>query len=79
MKADYTYCLNNGSCLHRLGCNRYLGNYSDNEVHELYTNHPYISHTDESQCLPDYLDVNNDNSFQLFDRFRYSDGTAFNR
>ena len=77
MKNDYVYCVNNGSCIHRRGCRRWIGNYTDREVHELYTKNRFVNEVDESKCIPDYSDVNCDNSFIMLDRFRFSDGTEF--
>ena len=75
MKNDYTYCLNSESCIHRRGCRRWVGNYSledENKIKAIYN-----LKVDESKCIPNYSDVNCDNSFRLLDRFRFSDGTEF--
>jgi len=75
MKTDYTYCINeDSSCVHRRGCVRWLGNYSDEEVKELYTKSRFIEEVEEDRCIPNYKDANCENNFHFLDRFRYSDG-----
>ena len=75
MKYNYTYCLNGGSCIHRRGCRRWVGNYSLEDENKIKA----MSNlkVDESKCVPNYSDVNCDNSFGMLDRFRFSDGTKF--
>lgn len=74
MKKDYSYCVNETDCIHRRGCKRWLGNYSDKEVKELYTENRFVNEIDHSQCIPDYKDVDCENDFQFLDRFRSSTG-----
>jgi len=77
MKTDYTYCLNKNTCIHRRGCKRWVGNYTDKEVKELYTLVQFVEEVDETKCIPNYEDVNCDNCFNFLDRFRLSDGSEF--
>jgi len=76
MNFDYTYCLNEDTCIHRRGCKRWIGNYSNDEAKEL-SNSKRDSYIDDKECLPDYNDIDNDNGFKLLDRFRLSDGNPF--
>lgn len=77
MKNDYAYCQNKDTCIHRRGCTRWVGNYSDEEVHEFYTENRSIEEIDESKCIPNYKDVDCENMFDFLDRFRLSDGRPF--
>jgi hypothetical protein len=75
MNNDYTYCLNKDeTCIHRRGCKRWVGNYSDDEVRELYTENRFVSEVDETKCIPNYKDEYCENNFEFLDRFRMSDG-----
>ena len=69
MKTDYTYCLNQDTCIHRRGCRRWVGNYSNEQAKELANScrDEYIVDKDcmESEPMP----------FALLDRFRGSDGS----
>lgn len=67
MKTDYTYCLNQDTCIHRKGCKRWVGNYPDEEVKEL-------SNTGRDEYIDDSLCLDIDDKFNLLDRFRLSDG-----
>ena len=74
-KNDYIYCLNSGSCIHRRGCRRWVGNYSfedENKIKAMLN-----LKVNESGCISNFSDVNCDNSFIMLDRFRFSDGTEF--
>jgi hypothetical protein len=77
MKTDYTYCANEDTCLHRRACLRWLGNYSDEEVKELYTENSFVDEVDDTKCVPNYKDINCTNDFHFLDRFRLSDGSEF--
>ncbi len=72
MKTDYAYCLNEGTCIHRFGCRRHLGNYKEQEIKALVATgrDQYINDED---CLPDYSNTDfPDNNYELLDRFRSS-------
>lgn len=75
MNIDYTYCLNEATCIHRRGCKRWVGNYSDDEAKELYTSSRFIDEIDENKCIPSYNDEECENDFHFLDRFRLSDGS----
>jgi len=77
MNKDYTYCANENTCIHRRGCKRWVGNYPDDEVKELYTEDRFVNEIDETKCIPDYSDVNCTNDFGMLDRFRLSTGESF--
>ena len=74
MKNGYVYCQNKDTCLHRFGCRRFIGNYEDEAVKEMQES-GRDSYIDDKDCLPDYSDINNENGFELLDRFRLSDGS----
>ena len=76
MNRDYAYCLNKGSCIHRRGCKRWIGNYSDKEVHKLYTEDRFVSEVNDTLCIPNYKDKDCTNDFGFLDRFRNSDGST---
>jgi hypothetical protein len=73
MNKDYLYCINQNTCIHRRGCKRWIGNYTDEEaIEEADRNiHGYVN---EKHCVPDYQDENCENSFDFLDRFRSSTG-----
>ena len=75
LNLNYSYCLNEKSCIHRRGCGRNLINYTGTQVKELYTNSRFIDEIDDKKCVPDYKDINCKNDFQHLDRFRLSDGS----
>jgi len=78
LKSDYTYCINKKeNCIHRRGCRHWIGNYTDDEVKELYTESRFVSEVDESKCIPNYKDAECENAFNFLDRFRYSNGKPF--
>ena len=72
MNKDYTYCLST-DCLHRRGCKRSVGNYTDAEVHKLYTDNRFVSEIDHTKCIPNLQDINCTNNYGMLDRFRMSD------
>lgn len=74
MKSDYTYCLNKRTCIHRRGCKRWIGNYSDKEVHKLYTICLFVTEVDETKCIPNLKDISCENDYHFLDRFRSSVG-----
>lgn len=74
MNIDYAYCQTN-VCLHRVGCKRWLGNYTDKAVKDIMDNERvrYINYKD---CIPNYKSVDCTNSYGLLDRFRGSEGST---
>jgi hypothetical protein len=78
MKLDYSYCLNQNlqTCIHRRACKRFVGNYTDEEVAELF-NSKRDSYINDEDCKPNYQDKDCENSFAFLDRFRFSDGSEF--
>lgn len=74
MKTDYSYCLNKDTCIHRRGCKRWVGNYSDEEVKELYTESRFVSEIDDKKCIPNLSDIECENDYEFLDRFRLSSG-----
>ena len=70
MNKDYTYCFNEDTCIHRRGCKRWLGNYSEDEVEELYSGNRLKSDLDSTCCLDDIP-----YPYDSLDRFRLSDGS----
>ena len=64
MKLDYNYCLNQDSCIHRRGCKRWIGNYTDNEA--IFVADNASDYVDDKSCMSElYVDL---------DRFRLSFG-----
>ena len=78
MKTDYTYCLNQDTCIHRRGCMRWVGNYNEDEVIE-ESNTNIIGYIDESKCIPNLKDVDCENDYGMLDRFRLSTGEPFKK
>lgn len=70
VKTDYAYCLNKDTCLHRGGRKRWLGNYTDEAVKELYIKNRFIDEIDSAYCLDDIP-----YKYDSLDRFRLSDGS----
>lgn len=64
MKLDYSYCLNQDTCIHRRGCKRWIGNYTDEEAIFIADN--VFEYVDDKNCM--------ENLFDLLDRFRLSSG-----
>lgn len=64
MKLDYNYCLNQGTCLHRCACSRWIGNYTDEEA--VFVSENVFDYVDDESCM--------ENLFDLLDRFRLSSG-----
>lgn len=75
MNSDYSYCVNEDTCIHRRGCRRWICNYNSDDVKELYTKNIFVDEIDHTKCIPNYKDVNCTNDFQFLDRFRLSDGS----
>ena len=75
MILDYSYCLNEDTCIHRRGCKRWLGNYNDESVKELHTKNAHINEINFKECIPNCSDINCENDFQHLDRFRLNDGS----
>lgn len=71
MTTDYLYCLDQDTCIHRYGCLRWVGNYSEDEVIEESTInlHGYV---DTTHCIPNLSDISCTNCYDLLDRFRDS-------
>lgn len=69
MKSDYSYCFT-VNCIHRKGCKRWVGNYSDDEVNDMYMEGGSITVIDFTKCVPDSKDINCTNDYSLLDRFR---------
>lgn len=67
MKANYTYCNNENTCIHRRGCKRWVGNYEDDYVEEVKHRLEFL---DDSYCLD-----STPYPFENLDRFRNSDGS----
>ena len=70
MNVDYSYCLNKDTCEHRKGCSRWIGNYNDESVKELYTKNRFVDEIDDAYCLDDIP-----HKYDSLDRFRNSDGS----
>ena len=67
MKLDDSYCLNQDTCLHRRGCARYIGNYTDEEA--IFVADNVFEYIDDKSCM--------ENLFDLLDRFRLSSSENF--
>jgi len=77
MKTDYAYCLNEGTCIHRRGCLRWVGNYTNEEVKELVCT-GRDQYVNDEDCRPDYSKTDfPDKNYDLLDRFRLSNGEDF--
>ena len=74
MNTDYTYCLNEGTCIHRRGCKRWIGNYSDDEAIEL-ANSYRDKYIDDSDCINSHNVYDNIMPYFMLDRFRNSGGS----
>ena len=70
MNVDYTYCLNKDTCIHRRGCKRWLGNYTDEAVKELYTENRFVDEINFKDCIN-----SKPYPYDSLDRFRLSDGS----
>lgn len=84
MKNDYMYCLNEGSCFHRKGCRRWIGNYTDQEACDEATANRFAIYIDDVDCMNKngFFDVETLEdgtewypTFRFLDRFRLSDGS----
>ena len=68
MDRDYTYCLVETKCIHRRGCERWIGNYSDEyAIEESNTN--IDGYIDYEKCIH-----SKPYPFEMLDRFRNSTG-----
>ena len=79
MNIDYMYCLNQDTCIHRRGCRRWIGNYSNEDAIE-ESNNNRIGYINNEHCM--FEDYDNDNTklaFDMLDRFRLSDGTEIKK
>ena len=76
LKDDYTYCLNEDTCMHRRGCRRWIGNYTDDQAIQ-ESDENTEGYVDESKCIPNYKDKECTNVFGFLDRFRLSTGEPF--
>lgn len=80
MRTDYIYCFVKNECLHRRGCKRWIGNYSEEEVKELYSKCRFVSEVDYEDCIMEDMDYDNVKyPFDMLDRFRLSDGTEIKK
>lgn len=68
---DYSYCTVLNSCIHRRGCKRWIGNCSDAEVKELYTENRSVNEINFKECID-----SEPMKFEFLDRFRLSNGSA---
>jgi len=71
MKTDYSYCQTK-TCIHRRGCKRWIGNYTEEEQLELLVN-PRAGFVDNTFCEAISVDVTI--PYKLLDRFRNSNGS----
>ena len=67
---DYMYCNDEDSCIHRRGCKRWVGNYSNKAVKEFYEENRSTNDIDVGYCM-DSVPY----PFDSLDRFRNSDGS----
>lgn len=74
MRLDYLYCINENTCLHRLGCKRWVGNYSDEEAIEESENN-VNGYVDDYECMCSDDEYDNvKHPFGMLDRFSSSLG-----
>lgn len=78
MKEDYKFCKNDGSCLHRRGCSRWIYNYPYLKFHETIED-DNTSYINEEKCIPNLFDINCTNSYEYLDRYRLSNGEEFKK
>jgi hypothetical protein len=77
MRTDYIYCANENSCIHRGGCKRWLGNYTDEAVKELYTQSRFVEEVDDIECMREDYEYDNVKSpYDMLERLRHSDGSS---
>jgi hypothetical protein len=80
MKTDYAYCLNKDSCIHRRGCKRWVGNYTEEEAINESNNNIY-GYINDYDCINGEvieMDVTGEPLYMPYiylDRFRLSDGS----
>ena len=77
MNLDYTYCLNEDTCIHRRGCKRWVGNYPSEEVKELANSYS-DKYLDDEYCMKRHEIDDSLMPFNMLDRFRNSDGSDTN-
>ena len=75
IRSGYIFCMNDDSCLHRIGCRRFVGNYDEETQNFIEAN--AIKTVDESKCIPNLKDIDCENNYGMLDRFRYSTGEEF--
>lgn len=78
MNADYTYCLST-ECIHRRGCKRWIGNYTEEEVHKLYSDNRFVHEVDYEDCINSHNVYDGVMPYFMLDRFRLSDGTEMEK
>lgn len=74
MNIDFAYCLDEGDCIHRRGCKRWIGNYTDEEAKELADSGRDVYVDDEDCMREDYEHDNVKHAFYMLMRFRSSTG-----
>ena len=84
MNTDYTYCLSE-ECIHRRGCRRALCNYTEQQKNDLVEQRcGYVSLLVPYDCITDH-DIEDKygnpipTAYNHLDRFRYSDGSEFEK
>ena len=73
MKKDYLYCMNKDTCIHKRGCNRWVGNYTDEEAIEEADNN-IIGYIDDEDCINLHKMLVRIPPYYMLDRFRLSNG-----
>lgn len=74
MKKDYLYCINENTCLHRRGCARWIGNYTDEEAIEVSDSN-VNGYVDDYDCMRSDDEYDNVKyPFDMLDIFRSSLG-----
>lgn len=73
MNKDYLYCINQDTCIHRRGCKRWIGNYTDEEAIEEANNNIRGYLADES-CINSHKRDAGFMPYYMLDRFRSSVG-----
>ena len=57
MSKKYKYCKNEGSCIHRRACAKWIYNYPYLKFHEIIEDEN-TSYVDEEKCVPNLFDIN---------------------
>ena len=73
MNKDYLHCMNQDTCIHRRGCKRWIGNYTDDEAIEEADNN-IIGYVDDEACINSHLFYDGAMPYLMLDRFRLSNG-----